>query len=149
MSIRAMMSSKDTLCQRELPSSPILRSSFPLQFMSRTKFLIDSCCATAVFGVTTPTCSSQSDSSPSSTLVPTSTQMSNRSHLGSEGGKNQSNSCMGLTLIVSWYRVCPGRYIADRNAMVVIAKVLENYEILPLECEDLPTKLEWTDGILR
>jgi hypothetical protein len=56
---------------------------------------------------------------------------------------------MRLALIVLCYRVCPGRYIADRNAMVVIAKVLENYEILPLEGEDLPTKLEWTDGILR
>ncbi|PVF95231.1 cytochrome P450 [Serendipita vermifera] len=46
-------------------------------------------------------------------------------------------------------RICPGKHIADRNAIVFIAKVLENYEILPLEGEDLPTKLEWTDGILR
>ncbi|PVF95229.1 cytochrome P450 [Serendipita vermifera] len=45
-------------------------------------------------------------------------------------------------------RICPGRYIADRNGIVFVAALLQNYDILPEEGASLPVHVEYDDGLL-
>lgn len=46
-------------------------------------------------------------------------------------------------------RICPGRYIADRSGMLFAAAVLSNFDILPVEGEELPAVMEFVDQLIR
>lgn len=41
-------------------------------------------------------------------------------------------------------RLCPGRHLADRVGLTLAACVLATYDIVPLEGEDIPTRIEFT-----
>lgn len=43
-------------------------------------------------------------------------------------------------------RTCPGRYMAERNQIMFITRVLQAYEIRPEEGASLPLKIEFEDG---
>jgi hypothetical protein len=47
------------------------------------------------------------------------------------------------------YRICPGRFLAERQGRTFIAAVLANYDILPVEGETIPNPMPYNDGLIR
>lgn len=46
-------------------------------------------------------------------------------------------------------RICPGRYLANRNSRAFIAAVLSAYDVLPVEGETIPEPMPYTDFLVR
>lgn len=48
-----------------------------------------------------------------------------------------------------YYRICPGRYLADRVGLLFIASILSTYEVSPIDGEKLPDPMPFTDNLTR
>jgi hypothetical protein len=46
-------------------------------------------------------------------------------------------------------RICPGRYIAERNGVLFVARLLQACEILPEEGALEPVKVTFGDSLVR
>lgn len=45
------------------------------------------------------------------------------------------------------FRICPGRFIAERNGIAFVAALVQNYDILPKGASS-PIHVEFDDGLL-
>jgi hypothetical protein len=46
------------------------------------------------------------------------------------------------------YRICPGRYMAERIALLFVASILSAYNIVPIDAQANKSPLPFTEGMI-